>query len=77
MQFAQLKGMADVLSLRLAQEGFRVSKYLAFGPVEDVIPYLVRRTEENRGLLRKTLIERQSISAEISRRVLRPLRLQQ
>ncbi|XP_024375161.1 proline dehydrogenase 2, mitochondrial isoform X2 [Physcomitrium patens] len=77
VQFAQLKGMADVLSLRLAQEGFRVSKYLAFGPVEDVIPYLVRRTEENRGLLRKTLIERQSISAEISRRVLRPLRLQQ
>ncbi|KAG0617350.1 hypothetical protein M758_5G183700 [Ceratodon purpureus] len=70
VQFAQLKGMADMLSLSLAHAGFRVSKYLPFGPVPEVIPYLVRRAEENRGLLGNTVHERQAIRAELRRRLL-------
>lgn len=65
VQFAQLKGMADVLSLSLAQGGFRVSKYLPFGPVREVIPYLIRRAEENRGLLGNTVIDRQMIRSSV------------
>ncbi|KAH9572963.1 hypothetical protein CY35_02G179900 [Sphagnum magellanicum] len=69
LQFAQLKGMADVLSLALAHAGFRVSKYLAFGPVYQVVPYLVRRAQENRGLLGNTALERQFIRRELRRRL--------
>lgn len=69
VQFAQLKGMADSLSLGLVQSGFQVSKYLPFGPVDHVIPYLIRRAEENRGLLSTTGADRQRISKELSRRL--------
>ncbi|GLJ42502.1 hypothetical protein SUGI_0880940 [Cryptomeria japonica] len=69
VQFAQLKGMADSLSLGLVQAGFQVSKYLPFGPVDHVMPYLIRRAEENRGLLSTTTADRQRISKELSRRL--------
>lgn len=61
LQFSQLKGMADALSLGLRNAGFNVSKYLPFGPVEKVIPYLLRRAEENRGLLSASTLDRQLI----------------
>ncbi len=48
--FSQLFGMADQLSLSLARQGFRVVKYLPYGPVEDLMPYLLRRVEENSGM---------------------------
>ncbi|KAF8697867.1 hypothetical protein HU200_035360 [Digitaria exilis] len=59
LQFAQLMGMADGLSLSLRNAGFQVSKYLPYGPVEQIIPYLIRRAEENRGLLSASSFDRQ------------------
>lgn len=58
LQFAQLMGMADGLSLSLRNAGFQVSKYLPYGPVEQIIPYLIRRAEENRGLLSASSFDR-------------------
>lgn len=69
VQFGQLKGMADVLSLSLVHAGFRVSKVLPFGSVADFIPFIVRRAEENRGLLGNTVIDRQFLRAELRRRL--------
>ncbi|XP_073001742.1 proline dehydrogenase 1, mitochondrial-like [Typha latifolia] len=69
LQFAQLKGMADGLSLGLNNAGFQVNKYLPFGPVDQVIPYLLRRAEENRGFLSTSATDRQLISKELMRRL--------
>ncbi|MQL94333.1 hypothetical protein Taro_026995 [Colocasia esculenta] len=69
VQFAQLKGMAEGLSLGLRNAGFNVSKYLPFGPVDKVVPYLVRRAEENRGLLSTTSSDRKLMTRELKRRL--------
>jgi proline dehydrogenase len=53
--------MSDALSFGLSNAGFRVSKYMPFGPVEMVMPYLLRRAEENRGLLAASGFDRQLI----------------
>ncbi|KAL5224475.1 hypothetical protein ABZP36_011114 [Zizania latifolia] len=68
LQFAQLMGMADGLSLGLRNAGFQVSKYLPYGPVENIIPYLIRRAEENRGLLSASSFDRQLLRKELVRR---------
>ncbi|KNA09173.1 hypothetical protein SOVF_155990 isoform A [Spinacia oleracea] len=69
LQFAQLYGMSEALSYGLKNAGFQVSKYLTFGPVEEVIPYLLRRAEENRGMLSSSCLDRQLMGMELKRRL--------
>ncbi len=66
--FSQLYGMGDNISFNLADEGFHVSKYLPYGPVQDVIPYLMRRAEENTSVAGQTSRELDLITREIRRR---------
>jgi proline dehydrogenase len=69
--FAQLYGMSDNISFNLANAGFNVAKYLPYGPVEKVIPYLIRRTEENTAIAGQTSREYALIRKELSRRATR------
>ena len=68
--FGQLYGMSDHISYNLAKEGFNVAKYLPFGPVKDVMPYLIRRAEENTSVAGQTNRELDLISIEKKRRKL-------
>ncbi|KAL2329735.1 hypothetical protein Fmac_017316 [Flemingia macrophylla] len=69
LEFAQLHGMSDALSFGLSNAGFQVSKYMPFGPVETVMPYLLRRAEENRGMLAASGFDRQLMRKELGRRL--------
>ncbi len=66
--FGQLYGMSDNISYNLAAEGYNVAKYLPFGPVKDVMPYLIRRAEENTSVAGQTSRELSMIKAERNRR---------
>ena len=66
--FGQLYGMSDHISFNLAKEGFNVAKYLPFGPVKDVMPYLIRRAEENTSVAGQTTRELDLITKEKKRR---------
>jgi len=66
--FSQLYGMADHISFNLALEGYQVVKYVPFGPVKEVIPYLIRRAEENTSVSGQTPRELSLIKKEIRRR---------
>jgi proline dehydrogenase len=68
IHFSQLYGMSDNITFNLAKAGCSVSKYLPFGPIEDVIPYLMRRAEENSSLSGQTGRELALINKEIARR---------
>ncbi len=65
---AQLYGMSDHISFNLANHGYNVAKYLPYGPVEFVMPYLFRRAEENTSIAGQTGRELSLIKKEISRR---------
>ena len=67
--FGQLYGMSDNITFNLASEGFNVIKYLPYGPIKEVIPYLIRRAEENTSVKGQTSRELELIKKELERRV--------
>ncbi len=68
VQFAQLLGMSDHLTWNLAHHGYKTAKYVPYGPVEAVLPYLFRRAEENTSIAGQTTRELRMIELEIKRR---------
>ena len=66
--FGQLYGMSDHISYNLAAEGYNVAKYIPFGPVKDVMPYLIRRAEENTSVAGQTSRELTLLKKEKERR---------
>jgi proline dehydrogenase len=66
--FAQLYGMSDNISFNLAKAGFRVAKYVPYGPVKSVMPYLLRRAEENTSVAGQSSRELTLIRKELKRR---------
>ena len=66
--FAQLYGMSDHISFNLAKQGFRVAKYLPFGPMELSLPYLFRRANENKSVAGQVSRELSLIKKELERR---------
>jgi len=66
--FSQLYGMSDNISFNLANAGYHVAKYLPYGPVKDVIPYLIRRAQENTSVAGQTGRELSLINKELKRR---------
>ena len=68
IHFSQLYGMSDNITFNLARAGCSVSKYLPFGPIKDVIPYLMRRAQENSSVSGQTGRELGLIKKELNRR---------
>ena len=66
--FAQLLGMSDHISFNLSKEGYNVAKYVPYGPIKEVIPYLIRRAEENTSVSGQTGRELSLIKIEVERR---------
>jgi proline dehydrogenase len=68
VSFAQLYGMSDNISFNLAKAGYNVAKYLPYGPVKSVMPYLLRRAEENTSVAGQSSRELTLIRKELKRR---------
>ena len=66
--FAQLLGMSDNISFNLAENGFNVAKYVPYGPIEKVMPYLFRRAKENTAIAGQSGRELTMVIEEIKRR---------
>ncbi|HKZ37589.1 MAG TPA: proline dehydrogenase family protein, partial [Chryseolinea sp.] len=66
--FSQLLGMSDNISFNLAKEGYNVAKYVPYGPVRSVMPYLFRRADENTSVAGQSSRELILIQKEIKRR---------
>ena len=68
VHFSQLYGMSDNVTFNLAKAGCNASKYLPFGPIKEVIPYLMRRAEENTSINGQSPRELSLIKKELKRR---------
>lgn len=68
LSFAQLYGMSDDLTIPLGKNGYHVYKYVPYGKVQEVIPYMLRRAQENGDVLGKSQYERQLILNELMER---------
>ncbi len=66
--FSQLYGMSDHISFNLAEEGYNVTKYIPYGPVRNILPYLIRRAEENTSIAGQTGRELSLLEQERKRR---------
>ena len=66
--FSQLLGMSDHISFNLAKAGYRVAKYVPYGPVSAVLPYLTRRAQENTSIAGQTGRELSLLTSELKRR---------
>ncbi|MDL2256484.1 proline dehydrogenase family protein [Parabacteroides sp. OttesenSCG-928-G06] len=66
--FSQLLGMSDNISFNLSHEGYNVTKYVPYAPVRDVLPYLIRRAEENTSVKGQTGRELRMLQIEMDRR---------
>ena len=68
--FSQLLGMSDYISFVLADKGYNVVKFVPFGPMDKLIPYLARRAEENTAIAGQTSRELAQLRGELKRRAL-------
>ena len=66
--FSQLLGMSEHISFNLSKHGYNVAKYMPYGPIKDVLPYLIRRAEENTSISGQTGRELALIIKEKNRR---------
>lgn len=69
VRFGQLKAFSDQVTGQLAQEDFKVYKYLPYGPTEKVMPYLVRRGQESKQVLREQEFQNYYLKKEIKSRL--------
>jgi len=68
LNFSQLYGMSDQITFNLASAGYNVAKYVVYGPVKEVIPYLIRRAQENTSVTGEMGRELKFIQTEVKRR---------
>lgn len=70
LNFCQLYGMSDHLTFNLAKAGFNVAKYVVYGQVKEVVPYLIRRAQENSSVTGDMSRELELVTKEVKRRKL-------
>ena len=68
LNFSQLYGMSDFITFNLAEAGYNVGKYVPYGPIEEVIPYLIRRAQENSSVTGEMGRELEQVTKEMKRR---------